>query len=70
MAKIIVAIDIPNVPYDELKDEVVDNPKFGYCRKCWYTNEDGDKVLIDEAYLRRSVVDDSFFAFELIDVRE
>jgi hypothetical protein len=70
LAKIIVAIEIDNVPYKELKDEVIINPKKGNCVHCWYTNEDGDKVVIDEAYLNRSYLDDSFYAFEVIDVIE
>ncbi len=68
MAKIIVAIEIPGCSYDELKDEVIDNPIIGNCRNCWYSFEDGDKVVIDEAYLNRSNVDDSFYAFEVINV--
>jgi len=68
MAKIIVAIEIDNIPYEELKDEVIDNPRTGNCTGCWYTDEDGDKVVIDEAYLERSRLDDCFCIFEVIDV--
>lgn len=69
MAKIMVAINIPNVDYETLKKEIIDNPKKGNCDGCWFSEEDGDKIIIDGAYLETSYVDDSCFTFELIGVR-
>lgn len=53
MAKLIVAVDIPN-----LTDEKLKHPD-------WWKQTTG-RIMIDEAYLRRSNEDDSFFAFEFI----
>ena len=69
MPKLMVAIEIPNYKYDELVEEVIRKKKKGYDADCWYSEEDGDKVIVDEAYLQRSLCDDSFFAFDLIGVR-
>lgn len=57
MAKLIVEIDIPGVPYDVLTREAEEKSSD------WYSNEDGDKVVVDEAFLERAKCDDSFFAF-------
>lgn len=36
----------------------------------WFSPEDGDRILVDDAYLRRSNADDSFFACEFVGVEE
>jgi len=69
MAKLMVLIDIHNVDYETLKKEVIDNPKKGDDRDCWFSEADGDLVIVDDAYLKRSKDEDSFYAFELIGVR-
>jgi len=66
MAKIIVAIDIPGTDYKTLKEEIIDEKG----KSSWYSYEDGNKVVIDEAYLKVSYADNSFYTFEVIDVIE
>uniref|UniRef100_A0A6M3ITW7 Uncharacterized protein n=1 Tax=viral metagenome TaxID=1070528 RepID=A0A6M3ITW7_9ZZZZ len=68
MAKLIVAIDIHNMTYENLKREVIDDPKKGIRNDCWFSKEDGDLIIVDDGYLRHAQCEDSFYAFELIDV--
>lgn len=65
MAKLMVMIDIPNTSYERLRKEVIEER----WEHDWFSVEDEEKVLVDEAYLTRSKSDDSFFAFKLIGVR-
>lgn len=67
MAKLMVVIEIPNYSYEELHREVIDKKAAGH--DGWYSKEDGDRVVVDEAYLKRALCDDSFYSFELIGVR-
>ncbi len=69
MPTLMVGIEITNYEYDELVAEVIKNKKKGLEADCWYTEEDGDKILVDETYLQRSVVDDNFYVFDIIGVR-
>lgn len=68
MAKLIVAIDFPKASYEDLKREVVDEPDYSD-ESGWFTKADGKKVVIDHVYLKRSREDNSFYVFEVIDVR-
>ncbi len=66
MAKIIVAITI-NDPNNTLRKDI-DSDRVH--KDGWFSQEDGDKILVDEAYIHRSKADDSFYAFEFVEVRE
>ena len=65
MAKLMVEIDMPNRSYEELREKLI---KRGSAD--WF---EGDPrkgmVMVDETYLQRAVLDDSFFVFHLIGVR-
>ncbi len=69
MARLMVEIEIPNYDYKDLVEEVITHKKKGYAADCWYSEEDGKKVLVDETYLQRSLTDESFYAFTLIGVK-
>jgi hypothetical protein len=69
MAILMVEIEVPNYEYEELREEVIIKKKKGFEADCWYSEEDGNKVLVDETYLSRSLCDDSFYVFKLIGVK-
>ena len=56
MAKILVEIDLPNVPASEITNDSE-----------WFER---GKILIDDAYLKRAREDDSFFEFEFRGIQE
>lgn len=67
MAKLIVEIDLPRFSYQQLKEEILDNPE-----KDWFENEDisTGNIAIDEMYLKKDCLDNSFYVFKLIDIKE
>lgn len=63
MAKLVVEINVPLSNYDALVRELEDKTSY------WYSDEDGDKVVIDEGMLERAECDALFFVFKLLAVR-
>jgi hypothetical protein len=67
MARLIVAIEIPNTSASKLKQDIESDRNL---KDTWFSPEDGDKILVDGAYLGVSLVDNSFFVFEFIGVKD
>lgn len=65
MAKLVVAIEVPQCTEEELRKEVYLEP----WKYDWFSPEDGGRIVVDEAFLQKAICDDSFYAFELIDIR-
>lgn len=66
MAKIIVAIEIDGDAEGLRRDIEADRTT----RESWFSKEDGDRILVDSAYLNEARADDSFYAFEFRGVEE
>jgi hypothetical protein len=64
MAKVLVRIDLGNVPASEILEAQQGK---GKCPEWFGLN---GKLMVDEAFLNRSVEDDSFFDFEFVSVEE
>ena len=62
MAKLVVEIDIHNVGYDDLLKDVLNK------KSDWWDKSEPGRILVDEAYLQRSLIDDSFYSFNLVGV--
>ena len=58
MAKLVVEIDLPGVERRGMND--LD----------WFPEEENGKIIVYEAYLSRSIVDDSFFSFTLLRIED
>jgi hypothetical protein len=70
MAKLLVRIEIPGDAAD-LRQEIAESRADPEGTESWVSTPDGlDNVLIDEGYLTRSRVDDSFFVFEFVAVED
>lgn len=63
MAKLVVEINVPGIAYDVLTRELEDKSSD------WYSDEDGDKIVIDEAMLEQAKCDSYFYAFKMVAVR-
>jgi len=62
MAKILVKIDVGEVKGMSLQEHLERH------HSDWFPPEDSGKIIVDEAYLKRSIADDSFFAFEFVGI--
>ena len=71
MPKLIVKIDLGDKPsLEELVREIAAARKDPVGTNSWFSLEDGDKILVDDALLHQSKADDSFVAFEFVGVCE
>lgn len=65
MARLLVGIDIGAGSAEDLCREIAADRAV---KKDWFSEEDGEKILVDLAFLVRSRADDSFYAFDLVGV--
>lgn len=69
MAKLLVKIEIPGTA-DVVRQEIAHAKADPVGTRSWFSPEDGDRILVDNAYLQESRADDSFFAFEFVGVED
>lgn len=69
MAKLLVKIEIPGRA-ETLRQEIAAAKADPVGTESWFSKEDGDRILVDSAYLNESRADDSFYALEFVDVED
>jgi hypothetical protein len=65
--KLVVSIEVDAPSVQALVDDIQADREL---KDNWFSPQDGDRILVDDAYLNRARVDDSFFAFELVGVMD
>jgi len=69
MAKLMVCIDFPETSYEKMRKMIDSRKKDTEAEAGFFSEEDGDKVVISDLDLERSKSFDGSYVFELLGVR-